>query len=111
MDDDRVGPDHCPRVSKSASAFVLSQFSTGEHVSGPLAHAGLGRTAAQHARDLGQILRIVGAATKTAIGLIPTGNICGSQVSPFKRLSIPKDLAGTLAAASKQPPIQITHRS
>ncbi|WP_422258643.1 DUF3703 domain-containing protein [Tabrizicola sp.] len=64
-----------------------------------------------NARDLGQILWIVGAATKTAIGLIPTGNICGSHVSPFKRLSIPKDLAGTLAAASKQPPIQITHRS
>jgi hypothetical protein len=49
-----------------------------------------------------QILRIVGAATKTAIGLITTGNTGGSNVSPFKRTPIPDDLADILAAAAKQ---------
>jgi hypothetical protein len=36
----------------------------------------------------GQIIRIIGAATKTAIGLIPTGNTGGTNISPFKRLPI-----------------------
>jgi hypothetical protein len=52
---------------------------------------------------VGQVFRIVGAATKTAIGLIPTGNTGGSNVSPFKRMPIPEDLADILASASKQP--------
>lgn len=37
---------------------------------------------------LGQLVRIVGAATKTAIGLVPAGNTGGSNVSPFKKLPI-----------------------
>jgi len=37
---------------------------------------------------LGQLLRIVGAATITAIGLVPYGNTGGSNVSPFQRMPI-----------------------
>jgi len=44
----------------------------------------------------------IGAATKTAVGLIPTGNTGVSNVSPFKRMPIPEDLADILASASKQ---------
>ncbi|WP_288389267.1 DUF3703 domain-containing protein, partial [uncultured Alteromonas sp.] len=33
-------------------------------------------------------IRIVGAATKTAIGLVPKGNTGGTDISPFKRLPI-----------------------
>lgn len=51
---------------------------------------------------VGQILRIMGGVTKTAIELIPTGNTGGSNISPFKRMHIPEDLADILAAASKQ---------
>lgn len=40
----------------------------------------------------GQVLRIVGAATKTAIGWIPTGNTGGANVSPFRPMPIPADL-------------------
>ncbi|MGY0580029.1 MAG: DUF3703 domain-containing protein [Paraglaciecola chathamensis] len=36
----------------------------------------------------GQVIRIVGAATKTAIGLVPKGNTGGNDISPFKRLPI-----------------------
>jgi hypothetical protein len=48
---------------------------------------------------LGQVVRIVGAATKTAIGLVPSGNTGGSNVSPFKPLPVPEDLAAILALA------------
>lgn len=34
-----------------------------------------------------------GAATKTAIGLVPQDNTGGANVSPFKRMPIPPDLA------------------
>lgn len=51
---------------------------------------------------LGQVFRMVGAATKTAIGLVPTGNTGGSNVSPFKPLPVPQDLATILA--SVKPP-------
>lgn len=48
---------------------------------------------------IGQLLRIVGAATKTAVGLIPSGNTGGSNISPFKSLPIPDDLAATIQQA------------
>ena len=51
----------------------------------------------------GQCLRIVGAATKTAIGLIPAGNTGGSNVGPFTRVPVPEDLADILAEVSKPP--------
>lgn len=37
---------------------------------------------------IGQALRIVGAATKTAVGLVPEGNTGGANVSPFKIMPI-----------------------
>tara|TARA_R110001583_G_scaffold182901_1_gene341032 strand:+ start:1283 stop:1567 length:285 start_codon:yes stop_codon:yes gene_type:complete len=37
---------------------------------------------------LGQVIRIIGATTKTAIGLVPEGNTGGTNISPFKRLPI-----------------------
>lgn len=36
----------------------------------------------------GQVIRVIGAATKTAIGLVPTGNTGGSNISPFKVMPI-----------------------
>jgi len=80
-------------------AHVLGQASTREHVRVHwemlkwAMRKRLGREVA------GQALRIVGAATKTAIGLVPTGNTGGSNVSPFKRLPVPIDLAAKIAAA------------
>ena len=40
----------------------------------------------------GQILRITGAATKTILGLIPSGNTGGANVSPFKKMPIAPEL-------------------
>lgn len=36
----------------------------------------------------GQLVRIIGAATKTAFGLVPKGNTGGANVSPFKAMPI-----------------------
>ena len=36
----------------------------------------------------GQVLRIVGAATKTVFGFVPQGNTGGANVSPFKVMPI-----------------------
>ena len=41
---------------------------------------------------LGQLLRIAGAATKTAFGLVPHGNTGGTNVSPFKLMPLPPEL-------------------
>jgi hypothetical protein len=47
----------------------------------------------------GQVFRIVGATTTTALGLVPHGNTGGSNVSPFLPMPIPSDLAAIIAAA------------
>lgn len=40
----------------------------------------------------GQVIRIVGAATKTPFGIYPKGNTGGSNVWFFKPMPIPEDL-------------------
>ena len=51
----------------------------------------------------GQLLRIVGAATKTVIGLVPTGNTGGSNIRPFKPVPVPPDLQKVLDEARIRP--------
>lgn len=48
---------------------------------------------------LGQVFRIVGAATKTAIGLVPQGNTGGANVSPFRKMPIAPELANLIRKA------------
>lgn len=36
----------------------------------------------------GQLVRIIGAITKTAMGLVPKGNTGGSNISPFQSLPL-----------------------
>lgn len=80
-------------------AHVLGQSSTIEHVR---VHAHMLRwgIAQRSPREmLGQLLRIAGAATKTALGLVPHGNTGGSDVSPFRRMPIAPDLAALIRRA------------
>jgi hypothetical protein len=51
---------------------------------------------------MGQIVRIIGAATKTAFGLVPAGNSGGTNVSPFQKMPIAEDLQQLLSSAQKQ---------
>jgi hypothetical protein len=73
-------------------AHVLGQASTLLHVR---VHVTMFAWALRHRQThelLGQLLRIIGAATKTVLGLVPIGNTGGSNVSPFKPMPIPTDL-------------------
>lgn len=49
----------------------------------------------------GQIFRIIGAATKTAFGLIPEGNTGGANISPFKSLPIAAEFSEIIQSAKK----------
>lgn len=69
-------------------AHVIGQSSTRWHVH---VHILMLFWAVRHGRVgevMGQLPRILGAATKTALGLVPAGNTGGSNVSPFKRMPI-----------------------
>ena len=54
----------------------------------------------QNGRELfGQTYRLLGALTKTAIGLVPRGNTGGANVSPFKTMAIKPDHAAIIRSA------------
>jgi Protein of unknown function (DUF3703) len=82
-------------------AQVLGQASTVEHVR---VHWRMLRWAARR-RNLdecvGQLVRILGAATKTPFGLAPQGNTGGTNVSPFPRMPVPPDLAERINGAQR----------
>ena len=82
-------------------AHVLGQSSTLLHIR---VHCLMLRWAIrQHlsAEAAGQLLRIVSAACKTAIGWVPRGNTGGADVSPLGRMPIPADLQRQLDAARR----------
>jgi hypothetical protein len=84
-------------------AHVLGQAATVQHVR---VHVQMLLWAVRHRAPrefVGQVLRIVGAATKTAIGWIPSGNTGGSNTSPFKPLPIAPDLRKVLDEARSRP--------
>lgn len=81
------------------NAHVLGQRSTALHVK---AHCLMFAWGWRH-RDVkecvGQLLRIVAAATKTVFGFVPTGNTGGANVSPFKPMPIRPELLQRIAQA------------
>lgn len=77
-------------------AHVLGQASTYQHTR---IHWRMFKLAIkQHSpREMwGQIVRIVGASTKTQFGIYPKGNTAGANVWFFKPMPIPEDLEKTL---------------
>lgn len=82
-------------------AHVLGQASTREHVR---VHFHMLVWAWRHRqlRELsGQLFRLLGAAMLTVIGMVPTGNTGGSNVSPFRKMAIAPDLAMLVATARR----------
>ncbi len=73
-------------------AHVLGQTSTYEHTRVHWRMFKLGLKMHSLREIWGQIIRIIGAATKTPFGIYPTGNTGGSNVWFFKRMPIPDDL-------------------
>ncbi len=80
-------------------AHVMGQASTYQHVRVHLHMLAWGLRTRDVRETAGQLLRIVGAATKTPFGLVPTGNTGGADISPFKPLPIPADLAKIIREA------------
>ena len=78
-------------------AHVLGQASTLQHVRAHLRMLAWAWRQRDVRECLGQVFRIVGAATKTVFGLVPAGNTGGSNVSPFKPLPVKPDLAAIIA--------------
>ena len=93
MQDSQNGFAHLER------AHVLGQASTRIHVR---VHWHMLLWAWRH-RDVrefgGQLLRIVGAATKTFIGLVPTGNTGGANVSAVRPMPLDPELAAIIEKA------------
>lgn len=81
-------------------AHVLGQASTREHVRVHWLMLLWGIRQRSIREIAGQVFRIVGAATKTAIGLVPSGNTGGANVSPFRRLPVAPELAAIISDAS-----------
>jgi hypothetical protein len=80
-------------------AHVLGQGSTLQHVR---VHWRMLRWGLEHGRlseVAGQAWRLIGAATKTAIGLVPHGNTGGSNVSGWRTMPVPADLQRRIDAA------------
>lgn len=73
-------------------AHVMGQTATVHHVRIHWQMLLWGLRQKSYREIFGQILRIVGAATKTCIGFIPSGNTGGANISAIKTLPIPSDL-------------------
>jgi len=84
-------------------AHVLGQASTREHVRVHVEMLLWGIRNRSPREILGQVVRIVGAATKTFIGLVPDGNTGGANISAFRKLPVPDDLRRAIDRARLAP--------
>ncbi|MBX3620870.1 MAG: DUF3703 domain-containing protein [Rhizobacter sp.] len=80
-------------------AHVLSQPSTLLHVRVHWRMLRWGVRERASREVLGQLVRLVGAATKTALGWVPTGNTGGSKVPAWQPLPIAPDLQRLIDSA------------
>lgn len=91
--------DVCGAFKHLERAHVLGQASTYQHTR---IHWRMFKLALRmrSLREIwGQIIRIIGASTKTPLGIYPTGNTGGADVWFFKPMPIPDDLQEMLDKA------------
>jgi hypothetical protein len=80
-------------------AHVLGQSSTLDHVRVHL-HMMRWSTRNRNVREFtGQLLRIAGATLGTPLGLVPSGNTGGANVSALRPMPIPPELAALIAGS------------
>lgn len=80
-------------------AHVLGQATTAEHVRVHWRMFQLALRNRRHGEASGQLWRMLAASLFTALGWVPDGNTGGSDVSGFRRMTVPKDLQQALDAA------------
>lgn len=83
-------------------AHVLGQASTYQHTRIHWRMFKLAVRQRSPSEIWGQIIRIIGASTKTPFGIYPTGNTGGSNVWFFKSMSIPSDLQAIIEHGKKE---------
>ena len=84
------------------AAHVLGQESTRWHVHVHIEMAKWAWRQKDWKELMGQVVRIVGAATKTFVGLVPRGNTGGTNISPFKKLPLSEEHESIISRAKKQ---------
>lgn len=89
--------------AKLERAHVLGQSSTWLHVRVHWLMLLWGLRQRRAGEAVGQLTRVIGAATKTPVALVPTGNTGGANVSPFRRMPIAADLQRLIDSARHQP--------
>ena len=77
-------------------AHILGQTSTVQHLRVHWQMLRWGWRYKDAREVLGQMLRIVGAAVATPVGMLPLGNTGGANVSPFRPMHIPQELTELL---------------
>ena len=82
-------------------AHILGQASTSQHTRVHWLMLKHGIKTGDMRETAGQLLRIVGAATKTPLGIYPKGNTGGANVSPVRPMPVPEDLAEILREAGR----------
>ena len=85
------------------NAHVLGQGSTYWHVKAHVFMLGWAIRNNEGRELFGQLLRIIGAATKTVFGLVPEGNTGGANVSPFKVMPITPTHKAIITSAKTTP--------
>ena len=83
-------------------AHVLGQAVTLEHTRVHWMMLKLGWMRRDKREIFAQLFRIVGASTKTPLGIYPTGNTGGANVSPFKPMPIADDLQEIIRKAKAE---------
>lgn len=73
-------------------AHVLGQAVTYEHARIYFLMLKIGWRRKNWREIFGQISRIIGASTKTPLGIYPTGSTGAANVNPFKPIPVAKDL-------------------
>lgn len=81
------------------NAHILGQQSTYWHTKVHVLMLLWAKRQANRKEFTGQIIRIAGAFTKTAVGLVPEGNTGGTNISPFKVLHVNPKYAQAIARA------------
>lgn len=83
-----IAGDHAVAFTHLENAHVLGQTSTRWHVKIHWLMMLWAIRRSNFAEIAGQLFRIFGAATMTAVGRVPSGNTGGSNVSPFMVMPI-----------------------
>lgn len=85
----------CQAFARLERAHILGQRATRLHVRAHIGMLRIGWRRGDLREVVGQVMRIVAAATKSRIW-VPLGNTGGANVSPFRPMPVPSDLARIL---------------